>query len=284
MTILIVEDEPKTARLLRELILEAAPGKEPAPSREPAPGKEPAISKEPAPGKEPAISKEPAPGREVLAICDSIHSTVRWLKASPTPPGLIFMDIHLADGISFDIFKQIQVRSPVVFCTAYEDYTLQAFKAGGIAYILKPFREEDIAAVFARIEQIKHIDVPGALTATFLVRNRDKMYPVAARDIALVALENEVTYLYTFDQAKHPLFKGMEEVEAALDPTAFFRINRQMIISREAVREIAPLANRKVRVHTCVHPADAAVVSRLKVTDFLHWLEWSKERPVNPAP
>jgi len=243
MTILIVEDEPKTARLLRELILDAGPGS------------------------------------EVVGICDSIQGAVRWLEESPAPPGLIFMDIHLADGISFDIFTRTLVRSPVVFCTAYEDYTLQAFRAGGIAYILKPFREEDIAGVFARIEQIRHIDIPGALSATFLIRNRDKMYPVAARDIALVALENEVTYLYTFDQAKHPLFRGMEEMEAVLDPAAFFRINRQMIVGREAIREIEPLSNRKVRVHTRVHPAEEAVVSRLKVTDFLHWVE----RPVNPG-
>ena len=241
MTILIVEDEPKTARLLRELILEQT-------------------------------------GREVVGICESVQTAVQWLETKKDPPGLIFMDIHLADGISFDIFKRTKVRSPVVFCTAYEDYTLQAFRAGGIAYILKPFREEDIATVFERIEQIRHIDVPGALGATFLIRSRDKIYPVASKDIALVALENEVTYLYTFDQQKHPLFKGIEEIEAALDPAVFFRINRRMILGRQAIKTIEPLSNRKVKVLTKISPAEDAVVSRLRVTDFLHWVE----HPVSP--
>jgi DNA-binding LytR/AlgR family response regulator len=248
MTILIVEDEPRTARLLRDLLLEAEPE------------------------------------TEVVGICDSISGTVRWLEAQATPPGLIFMDIHLADGVSFEIFHKTRVLSPVVFCTAYEQYTLEAFRSGGIAYILKPFKEADIADVFARLDAVRRVRSPDPLleaaaqaarkgNASFLVKVRDKMYPVLAKDIALVSLENEVTYLYTFDQEKHPLFKGMEEMEAALDPDCFFRINRQMILSREAIREIEPLVNRKVRVHTRVSPTEEPVVSRLKVTDFLHWVE-----------
>ncbi|TDW96419.1 LytR/AlgR family response regulator transcription factor [Dinghuibacter silviterrae] len=249
MTILIVEDEPKTARLLRDMLLEAEPA------------------------------------AEVVGICDSIRSTVRWLEERTAPPGLIFMDIHLADGTSFDIFHQTEVVSPVVFCTAYEEYTLEAFRSGGIAYILKPFKDNDIAGVFARLDVVRRVlasDTEAVAQAArkFLVKVRDKIYPVAARDIALVALENEVTYLYTFDGEKHPLFKGMEEMEAALDPVCFFRINRQMILSREAIRVIEPLVNRKVRVHTKVSPAEEVVVSRLKVSEFLRWVEKSVNPPL----
>jgi DNA-binding LytR/AlgR family response regulator len=102
---------------------------------------------------------------------------------------------------------------------------------------------------------------------------------VAARDIALVAFENEVTWLYTFDGEKHPLFKGIEETESALSPALFFRVNRQMILGRDAIRQIEPLPTRKVRVHTKVTPAEEVVVSRLKVSEFLRWVEKSVNPP-----
>lgn len=240
MRILIVEDEPKTARLLREFILEADAD------------------------------------NTVLAICDSIKATVAWLEGPGARPDLIFMDIHLADGISFEVFRKTRVESPVVFCTAFEEYTLQAFKSGGIDYILKPFRKEDIDAVFAKVGQLKRslASTVGELVYnSFLVKYRDKMYPVAIKDIALIAFEQEIAYLYTFDGEKHPLFKGIDEVDAALDRSRFFRINRQMIVCRDAIKEVTPYFNRKVLVHVPVTPVEKPVVSRLKVSDFLSWIE-----------
>jgi DNA-binding LytR/AlgR family response regulator len=196
------------------------------------------------------------------------------------------MDIQLADGNSFDIFRQSPITAPVIFCTAYEDHLLEAFKANGIDYILKPFHEKDIEQAFRKLDQLRNSllltpTLPARLEQTlanrprtsFLVKFREKMYPVAVRDIAAVALENEVVYLYTFNKDKHAVFRPIDEVEAALDPQSFFRINRQMILNREAILEMEPFFNRRVIVTLKITTSERPLVSRLKVTPFLEWVE-----------
>src|SRR6185312_13564067 len=166
MNILIVEDEPRTARLLKEFIL--------------------------------ALDEANA----VLDICDSVESTVQFLKTNTHRLDLLFMDIQLADGTSFDIFRQFPLQTPVIFCTAYEDHLLEAFKSNGIDYILKPFHEKDIEQAFRKLDQIRQsllltpslpVRIEHAFAnraqSSFLVKFREKMYPVAVRDIAAVALE-----------------------------------------------------------------------------------------------
>ena len=250
MNILIVEDEPRTARLLKEFILSYDEN------------------------------------NTVLDICDSVESTIHFLRNTPQRIDLLFMDIQLADGNSFDIFRQIPLTAPVIFCTAFEDHLLEAFKSNGIDYILKPFHENDIEQAFRKLDQIRNslllapslpVRIEQALAgrpqSSFLVKFREKMYPIAVRDIAAVALENEVVYLYTFNKDKHAVFRPIDDVEAALDPQSFFRINRQMILNREAILEMEPFFNRRVIVTLKVTTAERPLVSRLKVTPFLEWVE-----------
>jgi two-component system response regulator LytT len=250
MNILIIEDEPRTARLLKEFIL--------------------------------AVDDS----HTVLDICDSVESTVHFLQTTTHRIDLLFMDIQLADGSSFDIFQNVPINIPVIFCTAYEDHLLEAFKANGIDYILKPFHEKDIEQAFRKLDQIRHslllapsfpVRIEQSLSSrtqsSFLVKFREKMYPVAVRDIAAVALEHEIVYLYTFSKEKHAVFRPIDEIEAALDPQTFFRVNRQMILNREAILEMEPFFNRRVIVTLKVPTADRPLVSRLKVTPFLEWVE-----------
>jgi DNA-binding LytR/AlgR family response regulator len=250
MNILIVEDEPRTARLLKEFIL--------------------------------ALDES----NTVIDICDSVESTVHFLQTTTFRLDLLFMDIQLADGSSFDIFKKVPISTPVIFCTAYEDHLLEAFKSNGIDYILKPFHEKDIEQAFRKLDQIRQsllltpslpIRIEQAFgsrsQSSFLVKFREKMYPVAVRDIAAVALEKEVVYLYTFNKEKHAVFRPIDDIEAALDPQNFFRINRQMILNREALLEMEPFFNRRVIVTLKIPTAERPLVSRLKVTPFLEWVE-----------
>jgi two-component system, LytTR family, response regulator LytT len=250
MNILIIEDEPRTARLLKEFIL--------------------------------AIDDS----HTVLGICDSVESTVQFLQTTTHRVDLLFMDIQLADGNSFDIFQKTPVSTPVIFCTAYEDHLLEAFKSNGIDYILKPFHEKDIEQAFRKLDQIRQSlllapSLPARLEqalasrtqSSFLVKFREKMYPVAVRDIAAVALENEVVYLYTFNKEKHAVFRPIDDIEAALDPQTFFRVNRQMILNRDAILEMEPFFNRRVIVTLKIPTTDRPLVSRLKVTPFLEWIE-----------
>ncbi len=250
MNIVIIEDEPQTAAVLKEIIEEAYPT------------------------------------AKVIAVLESIVQSVSFLSDNKDPE-LIFMDIQLADGLCFEIFSRVSISCPVIFCTAYDQFTLQAFKSNGIDYILKPVKEEDIKAAFAKIEQLRNTFSPApALTSsvnelfkkknyknTILIRFRESFIPVPVERIAFFLLENEVVYAYRFDQQKHAVFKTLDEIESSLNPELFYRINRQALINRQAVQEIQPYFNRKVVIKTPVKMEEKLVVSRLKVTSFMQWLE-----------
>ncbi len=251
MNILIIEDENHTAQLLKEMI-------------------------------------ESESENLIIGVLESIEEGARFIEKHKNKIDLIFLDIHLADGICFELFDQVEVSTPVVFCTAYDSYALQAFQSNGVGYILKPFREKDIREVFEKLEtlgekwhpnselnqQLKtEIQADTPTQASFLVQFRDKMFPVAIDDIGAVALEHETVYLYRLSGQKYPIFKTLEQIEKVLNPKDFFRVNRQMLIRRQAIQEIEPYFNRKVVVNLSFELAEKAIVSRLKVSPFLAWVE-----------
>ncbi|MFH5885911.1 LytR/AlgR family response regulator transcription factor [Halalkalibaculum sp. DA3122] len=252
MNVLIVEDEKKTAELLKELIEERS-------------------------------------DYLVVQTCPSIERTVTYLKKHQNKLDLIFMDIQLADGESFEIFEETEIRIPVIFCTAYDQHVLKAFKRNGIDYILKPFKEEDIHKALEKVEAMKSSLSKGmepdaqtiknlfadelAYQKTFLVRHQENLVPVQVSDIAFVHLTNEMVNIYNFKGQKNVIFKNLEEIESSVDPAQFFRINRQMIVNRDAIKEISPYFKRKVIVKLPFDIPEKAVVSRMKVTPFLDWME-----------
>ncbi|MFZ4542933.1 MAG: LytR/AlgR family response regulator transcription factor [Saprospiraceae bacterium] len=251
MRILIIEDEHKAAVLLKELI-------------------------------------EFHSGYQVVHICDSIESSVTFLSNHQQDLDLLFMDIQLSDGQSFEIFEKIKVQRPVIFCTSYNEFTLKAFKNHGIDYILKPFNKDDIQMAIAKIEELK-----GNFTAhapdisnikeivvrektyqtSFLVRFKEKIYPVPIADIAFVHLDNEIAHLYTFKGEKHPIFKTMDEIENAIPPQDYYRINRQMIVHRNSIKEIENYFGQKLLVKLNIAIPEKALVSSKKATHFLSWVE-----------
>jgi DNA-binding LytR/AlgR family response regulator len=252
MNVLIVEDERKTAELLKELI-------------------------------------ESKSDYIVVSIQDSIESTVSYLNKNLEKIDLLFLDIQLADGQSFEIFNHIQINIPIIFCTAYDEYVMQAFKNNGIDYILKPFQDDDIFDSLEKIKNLKESLTKDSMSdiekiksmfqnkkeyqKSLIVHVGDKMIPISIDSIMLFHLENESIRIYCSDKKKYFIFKKMDEIQSVLDENLFFRINRQMIINRNAVKEIEPYFNRKVIIHTIIPISDKAIVSRLKVTPFLNWLE-----------
>ncbi|MGD9977961.1 MAG: LytR/AlgR family response regulator transcription factor [Bacteroidales bacterium] len=252
MKILIVEDEPQTAGVLQDIISKIRPG------------------------------------LQVIGVTESIAQTVKYLSGSGHQPDLIFMDIQLADGLSFEVFSRIQVKSPVIFCTAYDQYTLQAFKVNGIEYILKPIKEDDVRAALEKLETLRQSFNPDAeilsivkdafgsrksFKTSLLVRYRESFIPIAVSNIALFYVDSEIVYAITFDNQKYPIFKPISEVEGDINPNQFYRINRQALVNRDAIKEIQPYFNRKVIVKTHLKFNGPLVVSRLKVTDFMEWVE-----------
>ena len=248
---LIIEDEQKTAQMLKEFI-------------------------------------EWHQKYKVMAICDSVEAAVDYLREHQQDLDVVFMDIQLSDGQCFEIFDKISVTLPVVFCTSYDEYTLKAFKNHGIDFIVKPFSAADIRQTIAKVEAIKGSFAANSFDNTsikelvsekptyqtsFLIRFREKIYPVQVADIAFVYLENETSYLYTFKGEKHPIFKTLDDIEKAIPPEYFYRINRQMIVNRKAIKEIEPHFNQRVVVKLTIVTPEQNLVSRQKVTSFLSWIE-----------
>jgi len=252
MNILIIEDEPQTANVLKDLIIRQNPS------------------------------------FHVSAILESIEDSVKYLSLAKNHPDIIFMDIQLADGLSFDIFPRVQISCPVVFCTAYDHYALRAFKSNGVEYLLKPVKEADIRAAFTKLESLKNaFQAGGEIINTlknmllerkkyknaFLLRNRESLIPVETSNIALFVLEKEILNAWCFDNQKYTLFSPLDEFEKDVDPSQFYRISRQALINRKAIKKIEPYFNRKLTVNTQFKLDERLVVSRLKVADFLQWIE-----------
>lgn len=225
----------------------------------------------------------------VLKTLDSISDTVSYLAKYSQNIDLIFLDIHLSDGHSFEIFRHIDINIPVIFCTAYDEYALQAIKNNGIEYILKPFQDEEILNALQKFKQLAgrfrqetSFKIPDYLPKaspyqeSFLAQQKDKAIVVFTENISMFTIEQDIVYLYTFDRKRYPVFKNMEYVESVCDSRLFFRINRQMLINRNAIITIQPYFNRKVILELKVEPEDQPIVSRLKVTAFKGWLEGGK--------
>jgi DNA-binding LytR/AlgR family response regulator len=254
MKILIIEDEPHNAEVLNEIIVQVKPG---------------------------AI---------ILEVLESIDQAVKYLSNQNITPDLIFSDIQLADGLSFEIFSKIKVKCPIIFCTAYDQYTLKAFKTNGIEYILKPIKEEDIEAAFIKYETLKESLKPDTNIVTLLkqafsqkesyktsilVHYKESFIPIAVKKIAFFAVENEILYIQTFDNQRYPVFKTMSEIEFSVDSSIFFKINRQVLLNKNAIKEVQPYFNRKVIIKTDLKIKEQLIVSRLKVTEFMNWIEQS---------
>jgi two-component system LytT family response regulator len=202
---------------------------------------------------------------------------------------LIFMDIRLNDGLSLDIFSKVTINAPVIFITAYNDYALQAFKANGIDYIMKPFDEKDLEQALARYRRLTSrpsggIDVTRLqqLVATlrqaptfrqsFLVHFRDRLMPLTVEEIAWFYTAEETSYAVTSDNKKYIVEGTLEQLQDQLDPKAFFRVNRQFIIHRRSIVEISLYFNGRLLVKTVPESPDKMLISKARVPEFKAWM------------
>lgn len=218
----------------------------------------------------------------LLDLIDTIEASVTWLANNPSPD-LIFMDIQLADGISFNIFDLIRVESPVVFTTAYDQYAIEAFKVNSIDYLLKPIKEEDVQKALNKMASMQdevlkrylnRINHVSRITyqSTFLVSSREIIAPIKTSDIAFFYSTNEKTTLYTKDGLKYPVNQTLENIFSQLDPSLFFRANRQYIISRNAVKNMERWFGSKLLLNLNTPVPEKIIISRLKTDDFKNWL------------
>lgn len=232
------------------------------------------------------ISKS-EPGCEVIAILYSVKEAIAYF-GNKEEPDLIFSDIQLGDGLSFEIFKETDITVPVIFCTAYDEYALQAFKANGIDYVLKPFTKKTISVALRRYKDLKHNLSKNATDyklitdllqrrqpseASVLVYYKEKILPVNFSDIALFYIDKDIMHLVTFSLKAYSITKTMEEIEK-IAGNNFFRVNRQYLIQRKAIKEASQYFHRKLLINLNIQyaPKEPITVSKLRVADFLNWL------------
>lgn len=250
MKIVIIEDEIKAARSLSGLIMQLRPE------------------------------------AQILAQLQSVEAAIGYFS-QPNQAELVFSDIQLSDGICFDIFRNVQPACPIIFCTAYGEYAMEAIKANGIDYILKPFSKDDLEKAIAKVEAFgnffqrdKNIDLNALFSKlgkeegkkSFLVFQNNKYITIASDQIAFFYSKHETTHLVSFQKQTYTIPTSLDQLQTQLSSLQFYRLNRQYIINFNAVKEVEHYYGRKLLVHLHVPAPDDLTVGKEKSTAFLGWL------------
>ncbi|RIH65774.1 DNA-binding response regulator [Mariniphaga sediminis] len=233
--------------------------------------------------------KKLRPEWEIVQTFDSVKESVDWLRNN-VHPDLFFMDVQLADGLCFSIFDQVEIKSMVIFTTAYDNYAIRAFKVNSIDYLLKPFKEKDLVAAIQKFEnlvalstgRVQKQDYSEILEAIrggekkyrkrFLISKGEAFYKLPVEDIAYFYSENRVTTAVTFNRQNHVIDFSLEALEEQLEPAEFFRANRQIIVNIHATEKIENYFGGKLKVKLNPPIEEPVIVSRLKATDFKQWM------------
>ena len=222
---------------------------------------------------------------ELIGNLDTVSRAIRWFGENPVPD-LIFCDIQLADGISFEIFEQVKVNSPIIFTTAFDQYAIRAFQVNAIDYLLKPIDPKELELAVekfnSRIIQpsldlnlLKTLIQPQtkSFKSRFLVRFGEKIQSVSIEEIAFFFSEERVTFLQTHAGKKYVLDSALEQIEGQVDPGFFFRLNRKYLCHIDAVEEVLTYSNSRLKVSLRNCTDTDILVSREKVADLKDWLD-----------
>jgi len=230
-----------------------------------------------------AAIREAAPDAQIVAELSGVADTLQWLADHPAPD-LMFLDIQLSDGLSFDILRRWPGGCPVIFATAYDEYLLEAFESNGIDYLLKPIRQERLAAAIDKYRRLRShfADAQAALLASLaagqtprrrvLVRKGLDFVPVKTEEIAYVFTHDKLVFLVTAAGIRFVLDRTLAELESQLDPARFFRANRAWLVHIDAVSRCRPWGKGKLLLNLRPAVDSEVVVSQERATAFRAWL------------
>jgi len=251
MKILLIEDEAAAAQRLKEMIMQVEPS------------------------------------ANILAMPESVATAVQWLKSNDKPD-LIISDVQLADGICFDIFRQVSVTSPIIFTTAYDEYTLKAFKLNSIDYLLKPVDIAELQFAFSKYHSLKQDGLRlvndniqqlvqqlkgDNYKSRFLVKQADKLLTINEENVNWLMADGNLVYLCTTNGDRHIVDERLDDLERVLSPVSFFRLNRQYIARINAISSINNHFNGRLKI-SLQHSSDKEIfVSREKASLFKSWLD-----------
>ncbi|WP_334124847.1 LytTR family DNA-binding domain-containing protein [Empedobacter brevis] len=227
-------------------------------------------------------------GYEIYEMLHSVEESVAWLETNPTPD-LIFLDIQLSDGLSFEIFNQVEISSAIIFTTAYDEYVLKAFKLNSVDYLLKPVDEEELKFSIEKFEK-RYKNSPSTFDLKelknlfsnnqaekykerFSVKIGTSIKIIETENIECFFSENKASYIHTKENRNYLIDSSLDKVEEQINPAKFFRINRSQIIQIDSIKEINMYSNSRLKIILTTYNEQDMIVSREKVTDFKNWLD-----------
>lgn len=231
------------------------------------------------------LIKEVDPAVEIVAVLKSVEMAVEWFSMHEHPD-LILSDIRLLDGLSFEVFKKIEITKPVIFTTAYDQYAIKAFEINSIDYLLKPVQQEKLALAIEKFKRVTKAGQPvaydqlmqmlegrKAYKSRFMIRSGHKILAVPVDKVAYFFSQNKLTYLVTTDDKKYAYDQPLEVIDQHLDPKIFYRANRKYIVRFEAIREIHPHFKGRIKINLKPEADDEIVISADKTPEFKNWLD-----------
>lgn len=233
-----------------------------------------------------AILHKVCPDIEIVDTIDTVVDSVEFFRSAPQLD-LVFMDIHLADGASFRIFDSIEVATPIIFTTAYDQYAIEAFKVNSIDYLLKPINEEGVQRAIEKwqrlasterkeySERVIEVAQNRQTEQRFLVHFRDKIIPLKSEDIAFIHTFEERVTAYCHNGEKYQMDLTLETLQSKLSSEDFFRANRQFIISRKAIKDLSVWFGSRLSANLTLETPERIVIPKAKVHDFKEWLKMS---------
>ena len=235
------------------------------------------------------LLSEHHPDLEVVEVIDSVNDSILWLRNHQTPD-LIFSDIQLADGLSFEIYKEVKINCPIIFTTAYDEYMMDAFQTNGIDYLLKPIESNDLNRSISKFKNLMKSDNGKETNMTaiielldnrgkkkyktrFLVKLGAKLLPVHISDIAYFYSSEGFTHIVTRGNRTFVADQTLEELDGILDPSIFCRANRQFIVHEQAIQALHQYFKGKLKLEVNPKPEADVIISREKARSFKNWLD-----------
>lgn len=226
-------------------------------------------------------------GLTVIKMLHSVEEAIQWFTTNPHPD-LLFLDIQLSDGLSFEIFEKIEIKSAIIFTTAYDEYALRAFKLNSIDYLLKPIDPDELKTALDKFklqrtnseplslnfEQIKSMFAPTQkiYKSRFTIKIGNQLKIITIDEIECFFSENKATYIHTFENRDYLIDTPLEVLEQELNPKEWYRISRKFILPLASLKEILVYSNSRLKIILPTYKADDVIVSREKVSDFKNWM------------
>lgn len=223
------------------------------------------------------------PSINIVEVCESVEASVNWLNNNNLPD-LVFMDIQLDDGLSFEIFDSFKLEVPIIFTTAFNEYTLQAFKVNSIDYLLKPINEKELSEALKRVPSVnnnieQHIkkaiqELNKNYRNRFLIKVGSNYKSISVSDISYFYIEDKATYLETYSGRSYAVDFTLDQLSNMINPDCFYRINRSCLVNVNAISQLNAYSSSRLQLKIENHDKDELfVVSRDKVSHFKRWMD-----------